>query len=220
MNDYSIVIQEFFQLRTKEFLDTIGKHVFEIEHYWCRFEFAKSRGQIHAHLLAITRDCNDPDGVFHKMHGCRNNPQEQERLLGEWAKERLDLSASMSTTTTNNTVSDNINPCSERLSQIIDMDLDKLLLLQNCQIHKCSDYCLRNIKISKPPKTDLCTTQQTPGQPAQVSIMIFEAITFTLALIRNLCQIYFWHVCSKQFTKHFLKQIFRKHSHNSNIALL
>jgi len=230
VNDYSIVIQEFFQLRTKEFLDTIGKNVFQIEHYWCRFEFAKSRGQIHAHLLAITKDCNDPNGVFHKMHGCRNNPQEQERLLGEWAKERLDLSASIYTTTTNNTVSDNINPCSQRLSQIVDMDLDKLLLLQNCQIHKCSDYCLRNIKIAKPQKTDLCTTQETTGQPAQVRIMkrylhilttqSTSESTTVLARTHNPCQIYFWQVCSKQLTKNFFNRIFRKHSHNINIVLL
>ena len=54
VNDYLIVIQEFFQKRTKDFLDNIGKDLFGIKHYWIRYEFAKSHGQIHAHLLAIT----------------------------------------------------------------------------------------------------------------------------------------------------------------------
>jgi len=39
-----------------KFLKTIGLEVFGIKHYWGRFEFAKSRGQIHLHLLGITDD--------------------------------------------------------------------------------------------------------------------------------------------------------------------
>ena len=54
VNDYSIVVQEFFQVRCRDYLDTVCKDLFKIKHYWCRFEFPKSRGQIHAHLLAIT----------------------------------------------------------------------------------------------------------------------------------------------------------------------
>ena len=54
--EYSLVIQEYFQVRVQEFMNTVGKHVFGIEHYWLRYEFAKSRGQIHAHILAICKD--------------------------------------------------------------------------------------------------------------------------------------------------------------------
>ena len=39
-----------------KFLKTIGLEVFGIKYYWGRFEFAKSRGQIHLHLLGITDD--------------------------------------------------------------------------------------------------------------------------------------------------------------------
>jgi hypothetical protein len=44
LNNYCIVVQEFFRLRVDAFLKTIGFHVFGIKHYWGRFEFAKSRG--------------------------------------------------------------------------------------------------------------------------------------------------------------------------------
>jgi hypothetical protein len=56
LNDYTIIVQKFFQLRVDKFLKTIGLEVFGIKHYWGRFEFAKSRGQIHLHLLGITDD--------------------------------------------------------------------------------------------------------------------------------------------------------------------
>ena len=40
LNDYSLVVQEFFQQRVDLWLKTVGKQVFGIEHYWVRYEFA------------------------------------------------------------------------------------------------------------------------------------------------------------------------------------
>jgi hypothetical protein len=51
VNDYSIFIQQYFQARVTNFLENYANQVFGIEHYFARFEFAKSRGQIHVHLL-------------------------------------------------------------------------------------------------------------------------------------------------------------------------
>ena len=56
VNDYAIVIQEYFQRRVETWLDTVGKEIFGIKHHWVRYEFAPGRGQIHAHLLAISED--------------------------------------------------------------------------------------------------------------------------------------------------------------------
>ena len=53
VNDHSIVIQEYFQKRTITWLETVGKEILDIKHFWVRSEFAPGRGQIHAHLLAI-----------------------------------------------------------------------------------------------------------------------------------------------------------------------
>ena len=55
INDFTLVIQEYFQARVKIWLETVGKDIFDIEHYWLRYEFAPGRGQIHCHLLAITK---------------------------------------------------------------------------------------------------------------------------------------------------------------------
>ena len=34
-------------------LSTLNMDLFALRYYWCRVEFAKSRGQIHTHLFAI-----------------------------------------------------------------------------------------------------------------------------------------------------------------------
>lgn len=47
VNDYSIVVQEFFIKRVEDWLETVGRKVLGIEYYWARIEFAKGRGQIH-----------------------------------------------------------------------------------------------------------------------------------------------------------------------------
>jgi hypothetical protein len=53
VNYYSIIIQENLQARVSDFLENYVKEVFGIHHYYARFEFAKSRGQIHVHILAM-----------------------------------------------------------------------------------------------------------------------------------------------------------------------
>ena len=53
INDYTVIFQEHFQERVKIWMSTIGAKVFHIKHYWLQYEFAPSRRQIHAHMLAI-----------------------------------------------------------------------------------------------------------------------------------------------------------------------
>ena len=55
VNELTIVIQEYFQEQVKIWLKTVGKYVFGIEHFWLRYEFAPLQGQIHCHMLAITK---------------------------------------------------------------------------------------------------------------------------------------------------------------------
>lgn len=95
VNDYSIVVQEFFIKRTEDFLNTVGKDVLGIEYYWCRFEFAKGRGQIHAHLLAILK--KDVIGKLQQQLNAKDNTPEQEAaFVADWAKETFGMSAEMS----------------------------------------------------------------------------------------------------------------------------
>jgi len=54
LTDFTIVIQQYFQKRVQIWINTVGKEIYGIERYWLRFEFAPGRGQIHAHILAIS----------------------------------------------------------------------------------------------------------------------------------------------------------------------
>jgi hypothetical protein len=47
----------------------VGHDVFDIKHYWLRYEFAPSRGQqIHSHLLAICGD-HSFNVAMHRLKG-------------------------------------------------------------------------------------------------------------------------------------------------------
>jgi hypothetical protein len=72
INEYSIVVQEFFQRRVDLWLATVGKDVFKIKYHWLRYEFAPSRGQIHAHMIAI---CDNID-MLQKCYELTNQKDE------------------------------------------------------------------------------------------------------------------------------------------------
>jgi hypothetical protein len=83
LNDYTLVVQEFFHLRVDAFLKTIGYETFGIKHFWGRFEFAKSRGQIHLHLLGINDDVTGDDGIHTKLFTCKNDNNAQTNVLAQ-----------------------------------------------------------------------------------------------------------------------------------------
>jgi hypothetical protein len=80
VNDYSIVIQEYFKARVTDFLENYAKQVFGIEHYFARFEFAKSRGQIHVHLLAVLGKRSRITDLNELVHKERFNPENRHKL--------------------------------------------------------------------------------------------------------------------------------------------
>ena len=94
VNDYSIVVQEFFILRVENYLNTVGKTVFGIDHYWCRFEFAKGRGQIHAHLVAILNG-ERMNKLQTKLRPEHITSDDEAAIVGEWATDTFALTASL-----------------------------------------------------------------------------------------------------------------------------
>ena len=82
---YSILVQEFFQIRTDYWLKTVGKTILDIEHYWGRFEFAKGRGQIHLHLLAITKNRHHQKEYWKQLN--IGNKQEAIDVMVRYAKQ-------------------------------------------------------------------------------------------------------------------------------------
>lgn len=100
VNDYAAVVQEFFINRTEDYLKTVGKEVLGIQYYWCRFEFAKGRGQIHAHLLAILK--KEMIGALQRQLNEKNgSPQEEALLVAHRARETFGMSAELKRRVTN-----------------------------------------------------------------------------------------------------------------------
>lgn len=152
VDEYSIVIQEFFQERVKVWLDTVGKEIFRIKHYWGRFEFAPARGQIHLHLLAIA---DDP--TFNQtMHKLKGDSSAQAKFLQEWSAGALGYTAEVDKEIYNDLdLSHQDNPCRERFTEAPDKALDSQRLLKFCQEHNCSGYCMRcEKKKSKSKKSE------------------------------------------------------------------
>ena len=94
VNDYALVIQQFFIKRAEDFLNTVGKQILGIEHYWGRIEFAKGRGQIHLHLLAILRKEVTRDLQDQLNHGGRSHA-DQSKLVGDWAERVFGMTSSV-----------------------------------------------------------------------------------------------------------------------------
>jgi hypothetical protein len=87
VNDYTLIVQEYFQERVKVWLETVGKRIFKIKHYWLRFEFAPSRGQIHAHFSAIM----DFKEVFQCYSQLGPHTEAQAEFLKLWPEESLGM---------------------------------------------------------------------------------------------------------------------------------
>jgi len=136
MNDYSVVVQEYFQKRVEIWLETVGKQVLGIQHYWLCYEFAPSRGQIHAHLLAISND----KFIQYEMHQNKHDKSKQAHILATWASKKCGLTA-MHTEIDKNDME--YNPVDIYFSQVDDIQLDTDILKQKVQIHDCSKYCLK-----------------------------------------------------------------------------
>ena len=96
VNDYSIVVQEFFITRTIDYLNTVGRDVLGIKHYWMRFEFAKGRGQIHAHLLAIL-DTEVVKDLQRQIDAKHVTSEQEAKLVSDWAADRFGMTATMNT---------------------------------------------------------------------------------------------------------------------------
>jgi len=156
INDYSIVIQEFFQCRTQLWLETVGKDVFDIAHYWVRYEFAPGRGQIHAHLLAIPNDQSIYKEAYQKGKEEKDQQSKQRKraeVLGKWAEQKFGLTASVDNTFEEIDMDRKSSPVLMKFEDITKnkmcTNLDKQKCLKHCQTHYCSSFCLRENKNNK-----------------------------------------------------------------------
>ena len=162
--EYTNIVQEMFQIRTEEWLETVGKTIFKIQHYWLRFEFAKGRGQIHAHLLAITSD-----GLLLNHNISRATEIEKVKILSNYARNNLGLTAEFPLIGTKKegekltsaekkliakpegtALKDNYSKALKRkLSECTSMINDLADNINMTEIHVCNPFCMRYNKMRK-----------------------------------------------------------------------
>lgn len=159
LNDYTSVVQEFFHIRVDEYLKTVGLNVFGITHFWGRFEFAKSRGQIHLHLLGITNDAVGKNGISSKLFKWKDNKERQSKILANWARKKFNCTAEVNLEADN--VTGDVSPCKLRFRETDSIEKDGQDLCMFCQIHKCNDYCMRKTKIAKEKDNDEANQKRT-----------------------------------------------------------
>ena len=156
VNEFTLVIQEYFQKKVEDWLKTIGKECFKIKYYWLRYEFAPGRGQIHAHLLLIM----DMQDVWRLVHFYQQKSKTKndiwdtqvKNILGDYIQREWQMTAQLP-------ISEGVkkgpgrpkkqkrnHPASEEFTDQFDTINDSRKLLETCQYHVCSDYCMKKRK--------------------------------------------------------------------------
>jgi len=180
VNRYSIVIQEYFITRVNDWMETFAKDVLKVTHWFVRFEFAKGRGEIHAHILAIANNSK----TYIDAHNAKTE-EERIQIFSQYADNVLGLTSTFPETkediqqTFNNTNNMQIpnNPATSRLSSVTNNNNDIIDLCITCQTHKCGNYCMRYNTKSKKQTQRYCRAGcgyektagvcDTPGFPLQ-----------------------------------------------------
>ena len=144
LNDYSLVVQEYFQIRVETWIEFVGRPVFGIQHHWLRYEFAPGRGQIHAHMLAVSNHL----AVYEMAHQDLKNPDgevKRAERLSKWAEDRYGMTASVVDGFDDLPVQRENSPTKHRLSDLdeADIEMDNQRLMKVVQVHECNGFCLR-----------------------------------------------------------------------------
>ena len=145
LNECSLVVQEHFQLRVETWLKCVGKPVFGIDHYWVRFEFAPGRGQIHAHLLAVSNHMEVYEGCYQDLQDPSDGEEKRALRLAKWASTRYGMTASVGDGFEGIEITRESSPCGKRHCEIPPekTEDDTQNLMKAVQIHNCNGFCLR-----------------------------------------------------------------------------
>ena len=143
VNDFTLVIQELFQTCVKIWLETVGIFFFGISHYWLRYEFAPSRGQIHAHMLVISKFKD----VFHQLYQMKEDQKEQAKCIQKWLEKQFKMTCNVPEDYQQQFVKDKAkHPAKTYFTDNQDKEKDGYDCLLYMQQHTCSSYCLQKRK--------------------------------------------------------------------------
>ena len=152
--DHLLVVTEFFQKRLETWLATVGRNVFKILHHWGAYEFAKGRGVIHIHLLAIA----DNMDVMQKYYHLRNDKVAQVKHIAEYARKQLFMTAEhpagdnkdyIAAPEGNAQKENFMGSLKDCYSECQCVNSDCINLINSAAMHFCNDYCLRHNKRDK-----------------------------------------------------------------------
>ena len=141
INKYTNVVQEYFQERVKAWLETVGRNLLGIKHHWLRYEFAPSRGQVHAHMLVI---CENKE-VLKMCSALKHDKVRLADYLSSWLSDTVGMTAELDKTWCDGNDTNMKHPSTVRFSSLDSNDRDRDLTQcqLNFQKHKCSEYCMR-----------------------------------------------------------------------------
>ena len=172
------VVVRYFDLRTQSYHEKVLKPVFGVSDYWYRYEFAKSRGQIHWHQLSW-RDDRQPHQLLHEACEDDCDDDEYAARLSLWADENFAMTALHPAGSDEegqprkdlwpppegsaDPISGDRDPLVKMLLEIAATQNaileDHLLLVNRVGLHSCSDYCLRTPRHPEPglqPRERVC----------------------------------------------------------------
>jgi hypothetical protein len=157
IRDYSIVVQEFFIIKVKHWMENYAMEIFGIDHYFIRFEFADGRGEIHAHTIASANNMH----VYELAYDNRHDERRKIQIFDDYATNVLGLTATHPATLSDGSLpldrviepegslsksqvySSNYCPCSKRYNTVVNLTHDLEKLVNAVQTHKCGKYCLK-----------------------------------------------------------------------------
>lgn len=138
---YPLLVNQFFLMRTKEFMKTVVKDGLDIPHYWGRVEFAPGRGQIHLHLLCIGKN----QSYLKDYHDAKTEAKKTQ-VLNQYATEILDMTADVDVNDdpdySIDTSPNSRTALRKRFSEVKDDEKDIKSLAEGCMVHKCNGYCM------------------------------------------------------------------------------
>jgi hypothetical protein len=151
INKFTLVVQEYFQERVTAWLDTVGKNLIGIKHHWLRYEFAPSRGQIHAHMLVIC----DNKNVMNQCQTLKHDTKRLAKFLASWLEDTLGMTASINPEYAKMDLKKENHPSTVTFGSLKGQNLDKDVALcqMSFQKHRCSKFCMRERKQHKKHET-------------------------------------------------------------------
>jgi hypothetical protein len=97
-------------------------------------------------------DAAKEKGIYEQLHRAKDDEKKKAEILGTWARQKFNMTACLNE---NVEVEKDKSPCKMRFCQTASKEFDQTLLCNFCQMHSCSDYCLRGTSVKKKNNNDV-----------------------------------------------------------------